>query len=302
MIIDQKKSFQLLARYTALVFTSGSLWRNPVSINTARVPMPKWARFSLRRLFIVYTMIACCIVAMAWQANAVHKELQSEQNALKNLSGYNSVKYTNRSFGIGRSVLKMISTDNFDTQNIIEIDADGCEVTDEQIEQLEHFRFLEKLNLGASPIGDRAVESISRSRYADRLRFLNLFETNISDESLSLLNNLDSLESLFLDSTNISDDGLSKLKNKSIRKLYLYDTDITDNGLIHIADELQVNELGITGPKCTVDGVERFLSRRNNSESKIAVLMWDIKITDEQKRDLQVKYPNSEMQYNYTDE
>ena len=262
--------------------------------------MPRRATFSLRRLFIVYTVIACCMAVTAWQVNAVHKELQSEQDALRNLSGYNSVEYTTRNFGIGRIVLRMISTDNFNTQNLIEIDADGCEITDDQIERLEHFRFLENLNLGASPIGDRAVESISRSRYAGRLRFLNLFETNISDESLSLLNKLDSLESLYLDSTNISDAGLSKLNNKSIRKLYLYDTDVSDNGLIYIADQLHVDELGITGPNCTAEGVGRFLGR-NNSNTKIKIMMYDIEITDEHKQRLQSQYPNARIVNNSED-
>ena len=257
--------------------------------------MAIWARFSLRRLFVVYTVIACCIAAIAWQVSAVHKELQSEQEALRNLTGYNGVEYTIRSFGIGRSILRMISTDNFGTQNVNEIDAEGCCITDDQIERLEHFRFLESLNLGDNLIGDRAIESICRSRYADRLRFLNLDEMKISDESLSLLNELDSLESLYLDSTNINDDSLLKLKNKNIRTLYLYDTKITDIGLVHIADQLCVDDLGIKGPNCTAEGVERFLSRRNNSESKITIMMWDIKIADEHRRRLQSQYPNSKI-------
>ncbi len=98
--------------------------------------------------------------------------------------------------------------------------------TDEDVERLLPVRGnLTHLDLGRSPLTDRALESISQFTHLENLR---LDGIPLTDAGAAKLGSLHKLHSLNLNGTRITDQALLDLRRlKSLKKVYLWDTAVT---------------------------------------------------------------------------
>jgi uncharacterized membrane protein len=78
------------------------------------------------------------------------------------------------------------------------------------------------------PITDQTLKNISALPNLEKIQ---LEKTRISDEGLAELNKFPKLETVSLYSTNISDDGLKTLANNTLKKIILWNTKVSQQGI-----------------------------------------------------------------------
>jgi hypothetical protein len=127
--------------------------------------------------------------------------------------------------------LKQLGATVFTRGNeVIEVNANRTQITDNNLAQISGF---------------------------SQLTDLSLEETSVGDAGLARLRNLQSLEWLNLYRTRIGDDGLKELKGlKRLQHLPIGETLVTDDGLAHLADMKQLLYLGLRGNNVTDAGVK----------------------------------------------
>lgn len=104
--------------------------------------------------------------------------------------------------------------------------------------------------------GELTDESLNKLRSLQRLETLTVTEGNsITDEGLRALAGLTNLQSLTLSKTNFEGKGIAALP-PSIRKLYLFDSKITNQGLDTLVNLASLEELFLNSVYITDDGID----------------------------------------------
>ena len=153
------------------------------------------------------------------------------------------------------SALSKLAEDAVDILNF-----NNTKVTDSDLRHIHHMAQLKGLALWETDLGDGALKHITHFR---KLRWLDLGDTRISNNGLAALKGLISLEDLTLLNTEIGDLGIEHLESlpwlkrldlmssmvsdacirrlkrfSSLRYLRIYQTRISENGYLEIAEAL----------------------------------------------------------------
>jgi len=116
------------------------------------------------------------------------------------------------------------------------------ELSDDDLEHLQVFESLEKLDLGFSPIGDEGLAHLAE---LTQLKGLNLAGTNITNDGLEHLTGLKNLEHLSVQQTEISNRGIRHLTQlESLQNFFWGRSKIKQIGLKQLAKAL---------PNCNIE-------------------------------------------------
>lgn len=137
---------------------------------------------------------------------------------------------------------------------VIDIDLDGREVSDAELDLLAGFDDLKILNLSNTKVTDAGLAKLAALK---KLKFLYLFNTSITDAGMEKLLELPRLEVLCLDQTQITDVGLKTLEElPRLEKLHVHSRGpITDAGLESLKKHPRLFELRVGGPNITESAV-----------------------------------------------
>ena len=134
---------------------------------------------------------------------------------------------------------------------VIEVNANGTSVNDEDLARLKHFSQLTDVSLEQTQISDAGLQHLAA---LPRLEWLNLYRTNLGNQGLASLANIQSLQHLPIGETQVTDDGLHHLKAMSqLVYLGLRGNPITDEGVAPIGvltnlEGLYLGETKLRGP------------------------------------------------------
>jgi Leucine Rich repeat len=168
---------------------------------------------------------------------------------------------------------------------IIRVDLHGPRVTDQIMEHIRGFTYLQTLDLSGTRVTDAGLENIKAGKL-QKLHNLQLNYTAVTDAGLRSLIDLEDLEVLGLSYTDITGAGLARLrllkrlrvlalsgtgvddaslaqlkKLPRLTTLYLDDTQITRAGLAQLKD-LPLQILSYSGTKAVVDGDDGFFRKQ----------------------------------------
>ena len=153
------------------------------------------------------------------------------------------------------------------------LDRKGCELLAEGVQRMP---CLEKLDLNSnSSIGCGGAVQLVSSLHSSRLRVLDMYSTGISDPDFecltSYIHSTTSLEELWIGENKISVESIDSLckalsTNRSMRKLYLFDSHLTTSHCVCLGQLLrepihcQIEVLDLGGCRLTSDGVGEVMS------------------------------------------
>ena len=139
---------------------------------------------------------------------------------------------------------------------VVKVDLNNAPITDDAVlKNLAAFQALEWLDLRQTAIGDEAVAYLKNLK---KLKFLNLFRTNMSDRGLAELKELTALETLLIGGTSITDEGLKNLEKFSkLKKISIFRTAISDAGIKYLEKLPSLEVLLMGGSKISEDGAKQ---------------------------------------------
>lgn len=139
-------------------------------------------------------------------------------------------------------------------REVVKVDLNNAKIVDADLKLLEKFTELEWLDIRVTPIGDEGVSHIASLR---KLKFLNVFRTNMSDKGLASLRGLTELDTLLMGGTKVTDAGLPNLERLSkLRKLSVFRTSVSDAGLESLRKLSSLEVLLIGESKITEAGAK----------------------------------------------
>jgi internalin A len=160
----------------------------------------------------------------------------------------------------------------------------NSQIIDRQFEQIIRLPKLDSLSLDGCNITNEMLARISNIKNLQpKLRLLSLENTKITDKGLGYLNNFKKLKWLYLDQSDITDDGILHLKGLSeLNLLSLKETKITDSGLMALKYFPKIYELRLRQTKITDAGIVHLKSLPH-----LEILdLGETDITDEGLKDL----------------
>ena len=135
------------------------------------------------------------------------------------------------------------------------VNADKCDITDDQLKHLSGLKSLINLVLSNTPVTDKGMVHL---RPLTNLQTLHLSNTKVSDPGLDDIAQLKNLKILNLSQTKVTDRGMKKLLPLTqLKWLLLSDTAITDAGLRQLAAMKQLSRVTVDKTKVTAAGVDR---------------------------------------------
>jgi formylglycine-generating enzyme required for sulfatase activity/Leucine-rich repeat (LRR) protein len=136
----------------------------------------------------------------------------------------------------------------------------GTAITDDGLQAIQSLPRLEMLSLSGTKITDEGLRHVAKIK---TLRSLVLSGTRVSPRAPAYLGELDSLEELDISFTDLDDYSLrfffiaaEKGRMKSLRRLCLDHTSVTDLGMRDIASLEQLRELNVASTRVTGAGVK----------------------------------------------
>ncbi|MBA2113398.1 hypothetical protein [Bremerella alba] len=96
-------------------------------------------------------------------------------------------------------------------RNVVEINAQGTDITDEGVKQLVGLPKLQRLNLAKTGVTDAALIYLVPHT---GLQYLNLYGTKVTDQGIDVLANVTSLKNLYLWQTGASQKGADELESQ----------------------------------------------------------------------------------------
>ena len=139
-------------------------------------------------------------------------------------------------------------------REVVKVDLNNAKITNDHLKLLEKFTELEWLDLRVTPISDEGIAHIGGLR---KLKFLNVFRTNMSDAGLASLRGLTELETLLMGGTKVTDEGLKNIeKFAKLKKLSIFRTAVSDTGLKSIEKLSALEVLLIGESKVTDEGAK----------------------------------------------
>lgn len=170
---------------------------------------------------------------------------------------------------------------------LVAMDLQGTQVSDRASDGLRKLKRLRILNLALTNVGDEAVTRLATLR---RLERLSLMKTQITDRSMNALSKCRKLIDLDISQTAVSDAGVSVLRNlplktlvasgcaqlrgtafrqfarsnaaRSLRRMYLSSTGVSDAGLAEIAALRQLKYLALSETSVGTRGVGQLRALR----------------------------------------
>ena len=140
------------------------------------------------------------------------------------------------------------------TRHVLQLEAYGKPVTDDDLLQIKAFPLLTYLSLCETKITDAGLASL---KGLAALNILRLSYAKITDQGVGELAHLPKLDTLELVGTAIGDAGLIKLKGlNQLRTLDLNATRITDDGMVALKDLPQLKKLYLDNTKISGKGLE----------------------------------------------
>ena len=184
-----------------------------------------WARFSLRTLFVIVSLLcvllSALVVPVEKQRRAVAAIMSQGGWVMYAERPHDTQTYSRTPF-----LRRWLPRDYFDEVREVELGPSES--------RLAHLRSL------------------------PRVRTLILRGTRITDAELTCLTGMTVLRKLHLDDTQITDAGLAQLREmKCLREIYLGNTQITDAGLAHLHGLWGLDKLHLRGTRVTETGVAR---------------------------------------------
>jgi Leucine Rich repeat len=152
---------------------------------------------------------------------------------------------------------------------VLFLNFEGTDVTDEHLALLKYFPYLIHLNLTGTKITDAGLAQL---KDMERLSELYLYNTGITDKGVKHLAGLTRLEQLCLDKTQITDKGVAYLKGLvELWRLHIQSRNKTTSAVFaSLKDMRRLRELHIHGTGFTAESVKEF--RRQFPRCQVA---WD---------------------------
>lgn len=155
--------------------------------------------------------------------------------------------------------------ESLDLSKVDAVEFDYCEIKENKVfEIIGNLPLLERIILpGCRGITSKSVEALVRSYKENsspkkNLSTIDYVSTDIEPGSIKHLNSLKELWLLELDKTTINDDDLKSIKNLNIKNLTIENTEITDKGLLQLANNKFLRQICIENTKITSSGREKF--------------------------------------------
>jgi internalin A len=158
---------------------------------------------------------------------------------------------------IAAAIIKLGGQVEFDAtlpgKPIVKVDLHSTKVTDADLVILKDLSDLRELDLRLNPqITDDGVTNLAG---LTKLKFLNLFRTQLSDKGLAHLQRLTELQTLLIGGTKVTDAGLVQLKPfTKLKKLSLFKTAVSDAGIAPLKVLVNLEHLSISGSQITEQG------------------------------------------------
>lgn len=190
-------------------------------------------------------------------------------------------------------------------------------VTDDGLKHIEHLTKLTSLVLSQTKITDDGLRHLNK---LTELTFINLRGTGLTDQGLTHIGHLPKLSFVVLEGNAITDDGLKVIANPktfvSLTSIGLTDTQITDEGLVHLKNLKNLQRLYMGRTRITSKGVaqltdmpqlESLSFSASSVDDAMTALLAEMKtlrklelhgpFTDKLKAELRQKLPKCEIKY-----
>ncbi len=140
-----------------------------------------------------------------------------------------------------------------DDGEVVELSFDYTAITDDDLQQLQHFPELRTLSLVGTTISGRGLEYL---KPLEKLRTLSLYYTSIDDVALQHVTKCQSLCTLILVGTRVTGEGINSLRDlPNLGTLALELTSLTDAQIADLKQLRQLHTLDLISTKVSEAGV-----------------------------------------------
>jgi len=185
-----------------------------------RPPRRRWFQYSLRSILVLITLAA--IALAAW--NTYRKRLRVQNRALPELT---RLKAEVDVQPVGPEWLRALPGGE-DLFKVVSVNLEHHRLKDEDLECLEHLRYLERLYLAATPVSNQGLAHVAKCK---RLKRLSLWKTRITDLGMEHLRGLEDLELLDIQETKVTEAALAHLKHLPRLKKLIQTIELSDEGI-----------------------------------------------------------------------
>ncbi len=142
-----------------------------------------------------------------------------------------------------------------DCIKLTELDLSHTRVSNAGLVHFKNCKRLKKLQLGYTPIGDAGLQNFID---CEDLIHLNLADLNVTDQGLGNFKDCEKLNTLDLRATKVSSSGLANFKDaRHLRIVYLTETKIGDAALVNFKNSKeQLRNLDLLGTEVTDEGLK----------------------------------------------
>jgi hypothetical protein len=234
-------------------------------------PRRRWFSYSLRTLFVVLTVLC---VWLGVETNRVRNQRYLVQVIEKN-GGEVLYQHQIHDHRVDRTaeapgprwLRNLIGDDYFRRICVVELRYYSIPFSDKDMQLIGSFASLEKLDIPMQPISDEAIHYLDRLHNLRNISFLGPDLTDDGMRSIARFDQLEFLQILAPTRNQITDGGLAAIKNlKHLQTLDVSNSQITDAGLTHLQG-LSLKRLCLWHTAVSDDGVAAF--RETNPTCRI---------------------------------
>lgn len=136
----------------------------------------------------------------------------------------------------------------------------ASDLTKDNVYSFEAFR---GLTLNIDRVDDETMKLVSKLTHIKSIQVNGSVEKKFTDATLAYLKDIKGVEFLYLANTKITDNGLVHLKNidSPYLSMSLSNTDITDAGIVHLKELKRLDSVFLNGTKVTDSGIAELRKR-----------------------------------------